>query len=80
MALACGFAAAGDGMVIVPASAKNIYLTNLKFIPILDQNAMSHVVMAIRKEQCTEDLKAFFDCVYQVYDLEGIQYNRMQYF
>ncbi|WP_372403023.1 LysR substrate-binding domain-containing protein [Acinetobacter piscicola] len=76
MALACGFAAAGDGMVIVPESAKNICLTNLKFIPILDLNAITHVVMAVRKEQYTEDIKSFFDCIYQVYDLEGISYNK----
>ncbi|NNP71650.1 LysR family transcriptional regulator [Acinetobacter defluvii] len=76
MALACGFAAAGDGIVIVPKSAANIHLTNLKFIPILDPTAISKVVMAIRKEQCSEDLKSFFDCIYQVYDLEGVLYNK----
>ncbi|AWL28751.1 LysR family transcriptional regulator [Acinetobacter defluvii] len=76
MALACGFAAAGDGIVIVPKSAANIHLTNLKFIPILDPTAISNVVMAIRKEQCSEDLKSFFDCIYQVYDLEGVLYNK----
>lgn len=79
MALACGFAAAGDGMVIVPESAKNIYLTNLKFIPILDEHVISHVVMTVRNEQCTEDLKAFFDCIYQVYDLEGVKYLRVDF-
>lgn len=77
MALACGFAAAGDGIVIVPKSAENIHLTNLKFIPILDENALSHVVMAVRDIECTDDIQAFFDCIYQVYDLEGIAYQRL---
>lgn len=79
MALACGFAAAGDGMVIVPASAQNIHLTNLKFVPILDKNAISNVVVSIRNEECTEDVQSFFDCVYQVYDLEGVPYSKYEF-
>ncbi|WP_372404817.1 hypothetical protein ACDW34_08240 [Acinetobacter piscicola] len=66
-------------MVIVPASAQNIHLTNLKFVPILDQSAISNVMVSIRNIGCTEDIQSFFDCVYQVYDLEGVSYHKYEF-
>ena len=74
--LALGLVAAGEGICIVPESAKTIQLTHLHYIPILDENAVSPVFMATRCMDESDDIKALFDCIYQVYDLEAIHYDR----
>ena len=74
--LALGLVAAGGGMCIVPESAKTIQLPNLKYIPLLDSSAKSPIFMAIRCMDESEDIHSLFDCIYQVYDLEGFQYDR----
>lgn len=74
--LALGLVAAGEGICIVPESAKTIQLTHLHYIPVLDENAVSPVFMATRCMDESDDIKALFDCIYQVYDLEAIHYDR----
>lgn len=74
--LALGFVAAAEGVSLVPESAQSIQLAHLHFIPILDQSAISPIFMAIRNLDDSEDLRWMFDCVYQVYDLEGIHFDR----
>ena len=74
--LALGLVAAGEGICIVPESAKTLQLTHLHYIPILDENAISPVFMATRCMDESDDIKALFDCIYQVYDLEAIHYDR----
>ena len=74
--LALGFVAAGEGICLVPESAKNIKLAHLNFIPILDSFAVSPVFMAIRNMDESEYIQFLFDAVYQVYDLEAVQYDR----
>ena len=74
--LALGLVAAAEGMCIVPESAKSIQLAHVKYIPIIDHDATSPVFMAIRHLDTADDLRALFDCIYQVYDLEAIQYER----
>ncbi|ALH96075.1 LysR family transcriptional regulator [Acinetobacter equi] len=76
LALACGFVAAGEGICIVPESAQSIQLTHLHFIPLLDQSAISPVFMTIRNLDESDDILSLFDCIYQVYDLEDIKYDR----
>ena len=72
----CGFVAAGEGICIVPESAQSIQLTHLHFIPLLDQSAISPVFMTIRNLDESDDILSLFDCIYQVYDLEDIKYDR----
>jgi LysR family transcriptional regulator, benzoate and cis,cis-muconate-responsive activator of ben and cat genes len=74
--LALGLVAAGEGICIVPESAKTLQLTHLHYIPILDENAISPIFMATRCMDESEDIKALFDCIYQVYDLEAMHYDR----
>ncbi|MEB6564623.1 MULTISPECIES: LysR family transcriptional regulator [Acinetobacter] len=74
--LALGFVAAGEGVCIVPESAQNIHLAHLHFIPLLDDSAVSPVFMAIRNMDESEDIRSLFDCIYQVYDLEAVTYDR----
>ncbi|OTG87038.1 LysR family transcriptional regulator [Acinetobacter sp. ANC 4558] len=76
LSLACGFVAAGEGISIVPASAQSIQLKYLHFIPILDQSAVSPIFMAVRNLDESEDIRSLFDCIYQLYDLENIYYDR----
>ena len=76
LVLACGFVAAGEGLSIVPSSAQSIHLPHLHFIPILDEAAISPVFMAVRNLDESEDILSLFDCIYQVYDLEDIEYDR----
>lgn len=74
--LALGFVAAGEGVCIAPESATSIHLAHLNYIPILDDKAISPVFMAVRNLDESPDLQSLYDCIYQVYDLESIQYDR----
>ena len=77
--LALGLVAAGEGVCIVPESAKTIQLPNLIYIPLLDSSAKSPIFMAIRCMDESENIRSLFDCIYQVYDLEGFQYDRASF-
>lgn len=74
--LALGLVAAGEGICVVPESAKTIQLPNLKYIPLLDSSAKSPIFLATRNMDESEDIRSLFDCIYQVYDLEGFHYDR----
>ncbi|MBR5557089.1 MAG: LysR family transcriptional regulator, partial [Acinetobacter sp.] len=74
--LALGLVAAGEGICIVPESARTIQLPHLHYIPLLDDGAVSPIFLAIRSMDESEDIRALFDCIYQVYDLEAIVYDR----
>lgn len=77
--LALGLVAAGEGVCIVPESARALQLTHLHYIPILDGNAVSPIFMTIRCMDERDDICALLDCIYQVYDLEAIQYDRVSF-
>ncbi|EPF75659.1 LysR family transcriptional regulator [Acinetobacter rudis] len=77
--LAVGMVAAGEGICIVPDSAKTIQLPHLHYLPLLDDRAVSPIFMVTRNMDDTEHIRAIFDCVYQVYDLEGIPYQRVEF-
>ncbi len=68
--------AAGEGICVVPESARTIQLPHLNDIPILDDAATSPIFLAIRSMDESEDIRSLFDCIYQVYDLEAIKYDR----
>lgn len=74
--LALGLVAAGEGICIVPESAKTIQLPHLHYIPLLDDAAVSPIFLAIRSMDESEHIRSLFDCIYQVYDLEAIAYDR----
>lgn len=74
--LALGLVAAGEGVCIVPESAHSIQLAHLNYIPILDESAVSPVFLTMRNMDESEDIMSLFDCIYQVYDLEAIKYDR----
>ena len=74
--LALGLTAAGEGICVVPRSAKTIQLPHLHFIPLLDDAAVSPIFLALRSMDESEDIRSLFDCIYQVYDLEAIKYDR----
>ncbi|MDN5556736.1 MAG: LysR family transcriptional regulator, partial [Acinetobacter sp.] len=42
----------------------------------LDDAATSPIFLAIRSMDESEDIRSLFDCIYQVYDLEAIKYDR----
>lgn len=75
--LALGLVAAGEGICVVPESAKTIQLSHLHYIPLLDDAAVSPIFLAMRSMDESEDIRSLFDCIYQVYDLEAIKYDRV---
>ena len=75
--LALGLVAAGEGICIVPASARSIQLSHLNYIPILDDAAVSPIFLALRSMDESEHIRSLFDSIYQVYDLEAIKYDRI---
>lgn len=74
--LALGLVAADEGICIIPQSARAIQIPNLKFIPLLDNAAISPVFLAIRNMDENANIRSLLDCVYQVYDQESIVYDR----
>lgn len=74
--LSLGFVAAGEGICIVPESARSIQLSHLKYIPILDETAKSPIFMTVRNMDESNDIRSLIDCIYQVYDLEALKYDR----
>lgn len=74
--LALGLVAAGEGICIVPSSARTIHLSHLNYIPLLDDAAVSPIFLAHRSMDEGEYIRSLFDCIYQVYDLEAIAYDR----
>ena len=75
--LALGLVAAGEGICVVPESAKTIQLSHLHYIPLLDDAAVSPIFLAMRSMDESDDIRSLFDCIYQVYDLEAIKYDRI---
>lgn len=74
--LSLGLVAAGEGICIVPESARSIQLAHLTYIPILDERAKSPIFMTIRNMDDSHDIRYLIDCIYQVYDLEALKYDR----
>ena len=74
--LALGLVAAGEGLCIVPESAKTMQFKHLNYIPILDDDAVSPVFLIIRNADDSDYIRSLLDSVYQVYDLEAIKYDR----
>jgi len=71
-----GLVAAGEGCCVVPESAQTIKFPHLHYIPILDDSAVSPIFLALRSMDESDDIRSLFDCIYQVYDLEAISYDR----
>lgn len=76
--LALAMVAAGEGMCIVPAGASSIQLKYVRYVPLLDADAVSPIFIAMRSMDLSGDIHALFDCIYQVFDLEGFDYDREQ--
>lgn len=76
--LALAMVASGEGMCIVPADARSIQLKYVSYVPLLDADAISPIFIAMRGMDLSADIHALFDCIYQVFDLEGIDYDRAQ--
>ncbi len=74
--LALGLVAAGEGICIVPEGANAIRLPYVNYVPLMDVDAISPIFMAMRGLDGSDDIQALFQCIYQVYDLEGIKYER----
>ena len=74
--LALGLVAADQGICIIPQSARAIQIPNLKFIPLLDNAAVSPVFLAVRNMDENSNIRSMLDVIYQVYDEESITYHR----
>ena len=76
--LALGLVAAGEGVAIVPESAKAILIPGLHYTPLLDSDAVSPLFLATRSMDDSDYIHSLFDCIYRIYDEEGIPYQRYQ--
>lgn len=74
--LALGLVAAGEGICIVPESMQTLQFQHLCYLPILDKAAVSHIFMLTRYLDQSEQLRQLCDCIYQVYDLAAVDYDR----
>ena len=69
---------AREGVAVVPESSKAIRLPGLHYIPLLDNDAVSPIFLATRSMDDSDYIHSLFDCIYRIYDEEGIPYQRYQ--
>lgn len=74
--VALGLVAAGEGICIVPESANKVQMPHVSYIPLMDADAISPIFLAMRGLEPSDDIRALFGCIYQIYDLEGVKYDR----
>ena len=73
---ALGMVAAGEGICIVPESVKMMQFRHVNYLPLADSAAVSPIYLIVRNDDEGQYTRPLFDCVYQVYDLEAIEYDR----
>ena len=73
--LALGLVAADEGICIIPQSARAIQIPNLKFIPLLDNAAVSPIFFAARNLDDSSNIRSLLESSYQVYSEESIVFN-----
>lgn len=71
-----GMVAAGEGICIVPESVKIMQFRHVNYLPLVDAAAVSPIYLIVRNEDEGQYIRLLMDCVYQVYDLEAIEYDR----
>ena len=71
-----GMVAAGEGVCIVPESVQMMQFRHVNYVKLSDRAAMSPIYLIVRNDDEGELARPLFDCVYQVYDLEAIEYDR----
>lgn len=71
--LALGLVAAGEGVCIVPASAMDIGVKNLLYIPILDDDAYSPISLAVRNMDHSNYIPKILACVQEVFGTHHIR-------
>lgn len=74
--LALGLVAAAEGISIVPESAHSIQIPNLKFIPLLDDAAVSPIFLITRSMDEDPKIQSFKTCIYAAYNEEVITFDR----
>ncbi|TCM64446.1 DNA-binding transcriptional LysR family regulator [Acinetobacter calcoaceticus] len=74
--LALGLVAAGEGICIVPEGANAIQLPYVNYVPLMDADAVSPIYLAMRGMDASDDILALFHCIFQVFDQEGIKYDK----
>lgn len=73
---ALGMVAAGEGVCIVPECVKMMQFRHVNYLPLADSAAVSPIYLIVRNDDEGRYARPLFDCVYQVYDLEAIEYDR----
>ena len=71
-----GMVAAGEGICIVPESVKMMQFRHVNYLALADSAALSPIYLMVRNDDEGQYTRPLFDCVYQVYDLEAIEYDR----
>ena len=71
-----GMVAAGEGICIVPESVKMMQFRHVNYVPLADSAAVSPIYLIVRNDDESQYTRPLIDCVYQVYDLEAIEYDR----
>lgn len=74
--VALGLVAAGEGVTIVPKTLEHLRSQEVTYIPFEDGLLVSPVIMNVRHFDKSELLKTLLEVTYQIYDAEGINYQR----
>ncbi len=70
--IAIGLVAANEGICIVPASTSRVSIDNVTYLPIQDSLVKFPIISSIRQGEKDPRILAFFSCIKEVYNNEGL--------
>lgn len=73
--VAIGLVAARMGVTVVPKSVLGLKRADVCYKPLNDPNLVSPIIMSVRAQDRSEDIKSFLAITYGLYRSEGIPHN-----
>lgn len=74
--VALGLVAAGMGVTVVPKSVLGLKRNDVCYKQMDERNLTSPIIMSIRAQDTSEDIKAMLALIYSLYRSEGIPHNQ----
>lgn len=76
--IALGLVAAGEGVALVPRGLARTHVQDIVFIPIIDEHAFSPILMSIRVQDKSDNIRNMLKIIYDIYDQEKTVYIRVK--
>mgnify|MGYP003606500600 CR=1 FL=1 len=73
--MALGLVSSGEGICLIPETARDIGMKNLAYIPILDFEAYSPISLSVRNMDQSSYIPKILDCIQDVFKNESIDFH-----